>query len=76
MNPPEKEFPIRMFNRSANKNDNPSKNAWITYNQGATNKKVYSIGSVIPVKNEVKPPLRYKPPSFWRFLFGKQRYIA
>ena len=48
----------------------------MTYSQGATNRKVYSIGSVIPVKKEVKPPERYKPPLVLRFLLGKQRYIA
>ena len=54
MQPPENVLPIEMFNKSAIKNETPSKNAWITYNGGQTNKNMNSIGSVIPVMNEVK----------------------
>ena len=35
--------------------DTPVSTAWIAYSTGATNRKEYSIGSVTPVTNEVRP---------------------
>lgn len=52
---------MQMFNRWHNKNDKPAKPQCKTNSPGAINKNVNSIGSVIPVKNEVKPAENNKP---------------
>src|SRR5699024_1987494 len=74
--PPEKVLPIDIFKISAIKNDTPSKNAWNTYNNGDINKNINSIGSVIPVINEVRAAPKNNPPTMCLFSLGTQWYIA
>src|SRR5699024_2046665 len=51
-------------------------NAWKTYSSGATNRNMYSTGSVMPVTNDVRATPRNRPMSFARRPLGTQWYIA
>src|SRR5699024_4894662 len=48
-------------------NETPAIKVWKTYNNGATNKKVNSIGSVIPVRNAVPAAVNNRPPTAFLF---------
>ena len=48
----------------------------MTYRSGATNKKVNSRGSVIPVSIDVKAAEIKRPPAIFLFSGFAQRYIA
>ena len=63
MKPPLNVCPTVILKMSAIINASPSKTAWITYSIGATNKKLNSKGSVIPVKNDVNAADNIKPPT-------------
>jgi hypothetical protein len=60
-----------------NPNDRAAKKAWKPQNnQGAKNKNVNSIGSVIPVKNEVAPAEATNEAAIFLFSFGAAVTIA
>ncbi|MNY55503.1 hypothetical protein D3C86_1914880 [compost metagenome] len=60
-------MPSRIPNRIQIGNARPARMAWIAYRIGATNMKENSIGSVIPVRNEVNAAEIMIPPTFARF---------
>ena len=51
--PPENVIPIFTFRICISMKEKPANIQWTANNIGATNKKENSIGSVIPVRNEV-----------------------
>jgi hypothetical protein len=52
------------------------KKIWKTYNKGAVNRKVNSIGSVVPANKEAKVAEIMALPAIFRFVLGIIKYIA
>ena len=67
ISPPENVIPILTFNICIIINDKPANTQCIPNNTGATNKNVNSIGSVIPVKNEVNAADAIIPATYFFF---------
>src|SRR5918999_872731 len=54
----------------------PASSAWRAYSSGATNRNENSIGSVMPVRNDVSAAEAIRPPTFARFSGRAVRHIA
>ena len=76
INPQENVVPIQIFKICINANDKPANPQCKINNPGAINKNVNSIGSVIPVRNDVNAAENSHPPTIFLFSGFAQRYIA
>ena len=74
--PPENVSPIDVPVMNMIMNDRPANTAWIPNSHGAMNRKVNSIGSVMPVRNDVRPAESRIPAAILAWLDFAWRYIA
>ena len=76
INPPENVIPTPTLQICISMYARPANTQWIPYSSGATNRKVNSNGSVIPVSMEVSAAESNRPPTAFLFSGFAVRYIA